>query len=481
MIFKLESSQHRRRRSKTLEGGGGPGVGGTPLLLRCTAILIHPCPPPPSHAACHTVQASSSTGLLPSSYPQTAPHTDPLPHRLRTRAVLTRKKKRVRNANRNEPLRGRSLLHGEGKTQNHRSIIEQWSVVGGSWRLVAVGGWRLVVSSGWRLAVGGHKGLSLTKKNNSSGQPWPIPHRTPPPRRHAPNASCPKTLPLLLGPSHAERLPLNAPSPTKPISTRHPRLQCSPPVQRQSQGQRRRSIPPHRPPWAPEKITWGLGGGACRPFSTPRVRHSVGLLLLYGALDGHPFFPSHVASGRCVLSATAAGAPAGVVSAFAVPRRWCVRAVLDVAGCALCASAAPSSWGVGGCAGCGGGRLTVFAVHTPPSSGHPQPASLCFCVCEPQAPCSWRGIQGGSPLPPWRGQGPALFVSMCFPHISNHCFLISRSETAVPLVGAIRQLPRAPRHTQNAGPDFHTPSHSAPLPRRRRTDRSTLKSLEARV
>ena len=34
----------------------------------------------------------------------------------------------------------------------------------------------------------------------------------------------------------------------------------------------------------------------------PPVRQSVGLLFLYGALDSHPFFPSHVASGRCVLS-----------------------------------------------------------------------------------------------------------------------------------------------------------------------------------
>ena len=63
-----------------------------------------------------------------------------------------------------------------------------------------------------------------------------------------------------------------------------------------------------------------------------------------GALDSHPFFPSHVASGRCVLSAAAAGAPAGVVSAFAEPRRWCVGAVLNVAGCAVCASAAPNNW-----------------------------------------------------------------------------------------------------------------------------------------
>ena len=89
------------------------------------------------------------------------------------------------------------------------------------------------------------------------------------------------------------------------------------------------------------------------------------------ALDSHPFCPSHVASGRCVLSAAAAGAPAGVVSAFAEPRRWCVGAVLDVAG-AVCASAAPNSWRIGGCAGCCGGRLTGFAAHTPVSTGPPR-------------------------------------------------------------------------------------------------------------
>ena len=58
-----------------------------------------------------------------------------------------------------------------------------------------------------------------------------------------------------------------------------------------------------------------------------------GLLFLYGALDSHPFFPSHVASGRCFPSAAAAGAPAGVVSAFAEPSGWCAGAVLDAAGC----------------------------------------------------------------------------------------------------------------------------------------------------
>ena len=37
------------------------------------------------------------------------------------------------------------------------------------------------------------------------------------------------------------------------------------------------------------------------------------LLFLYGALDSHPFFPSHVASGRCLLSAAAAGGYGGGV------------------------------------------------------------------------------------------------------------------------------------------------------------------------
>ena len=76
--------------------------------------------------------------------------------------------------------------------------------------------------------------------------------------------------------------------------------------------------------------------------------HSVGLLLLYGALDSHPFFPSRAVSGRCFLSTTVVGAPADVVSVFAEPSGWCAGAVLDVAGCAVCASAAPSSWHTGG-------------------------------------------------------------------------------------------------------------------------------------
>ena len=76
----------------------------------------------------------------------------------------------------------------------------------------------------------------------------------------------------------------------------------------------------------------------------PPVWHSVGLLFLYGALDSHPFFPSHVASGCCFLPAAAAGALAGVVSAFAEPSSWRVGTVLNVAWCAVCVSAAPNSW-----------------------------------------------------------------------------------------------------------------------------------------
>ena len=63
-------------------------------------------------------------------------------------------------------------------------------------------------------------------------------------------------------------------------------------------------------------------------------------------------------------------------------------------GCAGCGMVCPlrvsgaqqlANWG---CAGCCRGRLTVFAVHTPPSSGRPQPASLRFHVREAQVPCS---------------------------------------------------------------------------------------------
>ena len=80
------------------------------------------------------------------------------------------------------------------------------------------------------------------------------------------------------------------------------------------------------------------------PAPQPPVQHSIWLLPLYGALDSHPFFPSHVASGCFFLLAAAAGALASVVSAFAEPSSWCVGAALNVTWCAVCASAAPNNW-----------------------------------------------------------------------------------------------------------------------------------------
>ena len=58
-----------------------------------------------------------------------------------------------------------------------------------------------------------------------------------------------------------------------------------------------------------------------------------------------------------------------------------------------------------GCAGCCGGRLTVFAVHTPPSSGRPQPASPRFRVREAQVACPSSRCPGRPPhtLPHTRG------------------------------------------------------------------------------
>ena len=51
----------------------------------------------------------------------------------------------------------------------------------------------------------------------------------------------------------------------------------------------------------PRRTRETFSGGPAHSNFKPPVWHSVGLLLLYGALDSHPFFPSHVASGRCVL------------------------------------------------------------------------------------------------------------------------------------------------------------------------------------
>ena len=83
----------------------------------------------------------------------------------------------LRNANRKEFSRGRSLLRGHGivspsKLCGWHLVVGGgwWLAVGGWWRVagvggwwgLAVGGWRaVVVGSSWRLAVGGPWGLSL--------------------------------------------------------------------------------------------------------------------------------------------------------------------------------------------------------------------------------------------------------------------------------------------------------------------------------
>ena len=136
-------------------------------------------------------------------------------------------------------------------------------------------------------------------------------------------------------------------------------------------------------------LAQGLGGWVLGAGGYPPVKHSVWLLFLYEALDSHPVFPSQSVSGRCVLSAAAAGAPAGVVSAFAEPSRWCPGAVLVAAGCAVCASAAPSSWRSGGCAGCCGGHLTVFAVHTSVL----RPSTTCLAASPLGTPPCSRGCE----------------------------------------------------------------------------------------
>ena len=51
----------------------------------------------------------------------------------------------------------------------------------------------------------------------------------------------------------------------------------------------------------------GWVGGGCQ---TPLCDIPSGCCSFTGGLDSHPFFPSHVASGRCFLSAAAAGAVA---------------------------------------------------------------------------------------------------------------------------------------------------------------------------
>ena len=79
---------------------------------------------------------------------------------------------------------------------------------------------------------------------------------------------------------------------------------------------------------------------------SPAVRHSVWLLLLYGALDSHPFFPSHVASGCCFLSAAAAVALAAPPPRppHATERRSTAWGVTGYCAVQQVSSATPSVW-----------------------------------------------------------------------------------------------------------------------------------------
>ena len=86
----------------------------------------------------------------------------------------------------------------------------------------------------------------------------------------------------------------------------------------------------------------------------PPVCHSDGLLFLCGALDGNLLFPSHAASGCCILWDAAACVP-DVVFAFAEPSCWRTGVVL-----------------------LGAGLFLVFAAHSPAHSGHPPTASPRF-------------------------------------------------------------------------------------------------------
>ena len=98
----------------------------------------------------------------------------------------------------------------------------------------------------------------------------------------------------------------------------------------------------HRDAVTPPGVSVTGGGAEWQPGLlrlTPCVTFRLVVVSSWGPGQS-PVLPS----GRCFLSAAAAGALAGVVSAFAEPSSWCAGAVLNVAVCAVCASAAPSSW-----------------------------------------------------------------------------------------------------------------------------------------
>ena len=170
------------------------------------------------------------------------------------------------------------------------------------WKLAVGGGWRLVVGGWWRLAVGPW-GLSLRvvleKKMKDGPDNLSVDRRPPPTRQTGP-------------------LPVRRVVHQRANESSEPRTAVALP-------------------------STAIGNGGRPEGAAPCVTFCLVVAPLRG-LDSHPLFPSHVASGCCFLSAAAASALAGVVFCFAEPSNWCVGAVLNVAWCAGCASAAPNNW-----------------------------------------------------------------------------------------------------------------------------------------
>ena len=142
------------------------------------------------------------------------------------------------------------------------------------------------------------------------------------------------------------------------------------------------------PPWTPPPHSKGTIVGR---NGTSRSENFVGPFLVHKLLGPRPppplcdissgcgfftgpFFHSCSAVGRFFLTTAAAGVLCGVVSAVAGPSRW----------------------RTGGCAGCCGGRFTVFAAHSPSRSGRPLHVSPRFRVHETHA-CP-RGARGRAHL-----------------------------------------------------------------------------------
>ena len=114
-----------------------------------------------------------------------------------------------------------------------------------------------------------------------------------------------------------------------------------------------------------------------------------------------PLHPPCVTCCRVTVSLRGPG------QAPVLPFACSVRSPRSVGRCGLCSCwcrfriGGAQSLAYWGCAACCGGRFSAFAAHSPPHSGHPPPASLCFCGhVVRQVAVSSRG-PGHSPVPPF--------------------------------------------------------------------------------